>query len=167
MAKGAHKKFDDDAKRRFLAHYRENGRLTDAAIASGVIYKTARRHIVNDPAFAEEVEDAKMAYRDRISAEVFRRGVEGWDEPVYQRGERVGYVRRYSDRMLEIHAKRFEPEYRDKQQVDMNHSGGVLVVGSISQDSTTWAKQWANLQTDNRPAGDESEPDDQHNVRRG
>jgi hypothetical protein len=50
----------------------------------------------------------------RIEDEMLRRGVEGWDEPVYQKGELVGHVRKYSDQMLaQLHRIRRPDLYRD------------------------------------------------------
>jgi hypothetical protein len=37
-----------------------------------------------------------------LEAEARRRAVQGWDEPVFHQGRKVGTIRKYSDRMLEI-----------------------------------------------------------------
>ena len=37
---------------------------------------------------------------DILEAEARRRAVEGWDEPVFQKGEQVGVVRKFSDQLL-------------------------------------------------------------------
>ena len=151
-------KFDADAKERFLEHYRETGALYKSAEYAGVTSTTVYDHRGTDDAFAQAMDEAKGMYRDAVSTEVRRRAIEGWEEAVYQRGEKVGTIRKYSDRMLELEAKRHEPEYRDKQQVDVNHTGGVLVVGSTSQSDAEWAKQWASLHVDASPAGEELPP---------
>jgi hypothetical protein len=39
---------------------------------------------------------------DALEREAWRRAVEGFDEPVHYQGEVVGYVKKYSDRMLEL-----------------------------------------------------------------
>ena len=158
MPEPPNQKFDANAKRRFLDHYAETGLLTKSAEAAGVTYRTMQRHRTEDPEFAQQVEDAKMQFRDLISEEVFRRGVKGYDRPIYQRGEYVGIERMYSDRMLELTAKRYEPEFRDKQQLDVNHSGGVLVVQSKTESTEEWLKQWGNLPADTGSIGDEPSP---------
>jgi hypothetical protein len=39
---------------------------------------------------------------DLLEAEARRRGVEGWDEPVYWKGKKVGVIRKFSDTMLAL-----------------------------------------------------------------
>lgn len=70
------------------------------------------------------------------------------------------YETQYSDRMLELEAKRTNPGYRDKQTIDMNHGGGVMVApAKISAED--WIKE---LREDNKtrrpPPGIEDKPRD-------
>lgn len=37
-------------------------------------------------------------------------------------------IREFSDRMLELHAKRSEPGFRDKQTIDLNNTGGGVLL---------------------------------------
>lgn len=125
--------FTDERKDRALEAYAESGVIYLAAASSGVSCETIRQHLRTDELFAEAWEEAHRAYCAAVVAEVHRRGVEGTLEPVIGRvgkdtDDVITYVRRYSDRLLEFEAKRHMPEYRDKQQVDMNVTGGVLVV---------------------------------------
>ena len=46
------------------------------------------------------------AAKPNIEAEVYRRAVEGWDEPVFHGGKQVGVRRRYSDALLKMLAQR-------------------------------------------------------------
>src|SRR5205807_601275 len=68
---------------------------------------------------------ADAAANAHIEAEIRRRAMEGWDEPVYQQGARVGTVRKYSDTLLIFYAKRRMPEYREKQALDVNNVGAA------------------------------------------
>lgn len=78
----------------------------------------------DDPEFAMAVEESMEEARGRLEAELYRRGVEGWDDPVFQRGEQVGTIRKYSDRLLEIQAKaKLGPEYREQARVEHAHAG--------------------------------------------
>ena len=71
-----------------------------------------------DSAYAAAFEQAKAMACDRIEQEIHRRGVEGWDEPVYHGGQQVGVVRRYSDTLLIFLAKGMMPaKYRDRHEV--------------------------------------------------
>jgi hypothetical protein len=46
------------------------------------------------------------------------------------------FIRKYSDRMLELEAKRVDPGYREKGTIDMNVKGGILVVPGMTTDAT-------------------------------
>jgi hypothetical protein len=64
--------------------------------------------------FAQEWADAWERGSDLIRDEIRRRAVDGVEEPVFQKGELVGHKRVRSDRLLELEAKRRDPDYRDK-----------------------------------------------------
>jgi len=66
-----------------------------------------------DPVFAQMVEDAKRDHLELCEAELHRRAVEGWDEPVWWQGAQVGTRRRYSDALLTLKLKRLDPRYRE------------------------------------------------------
>lgn len=145
--------FDEDARRRFLNFYAEFGMFYKAAAAAGVSGQCVYDHLKEDEEFAAEYEEAKGRFRDRVEEEITRRAMEGVDEYVTC-GKGLVYVesetefetvmtedgpkqrpkmvplkqRRFSDTLLMFHARRHIPEYRDKQQIDVNHTGGVLVV---------------------------------------
>ena len=66
-------------------------------------------------AFQAALPKAERLAGDLIEAELVRRAVEGVDEPVFQQGRLVGFVRKYSDRLLELAAKGTLPEkYRER-----------------------------------------------------
>ena len=84
MPRTAHK-FGPAARRRFLDHLRETGHLGQSAAAAGVHYTTTRRrllpgHQLYDPTLVDDVEEARLAYAEKLLAEAYRRGVEGWIE---------------------------------------------------------------------------------------
>jgi hypothetical protein len=122
----------------FLKHYRKTGLLWVSADAAGVSGFTVKLHMKEDEDFRERVEEALSHYRDTIEQEIHRRGIEGVDEPVFHQGIRVALVRKYSDRMLELHAKRHIQAYRDKVTADVNMTGGVLVVPSRPDTEDEW-----------------------------
>lgn len=80
------------------------------------MYDWVREDAAFSAAYLEATEDAG----DRCEAEVHRRAVEGWDEPVYQGGKRVGTIRKYSDRLLELRVKALRP---DKYRERIEHTG--------------------------------------------
>ena len=92
--------------------------------------------------FNELVMEALGLYQEKIAQTVHNRGLEGWDEPVYYQGKQCGTIRRYSDRMLELQAKRHCKEYREKSEVQHKHSGGVLVVQRDANNSAYEKDAW-------------------------
>lgn len=144
-------KFTDKRRETFLNDLRVLGRINDCARAAGVSPQTVRNHREDDAEFNALVEEALEDYADKVRAEVHRRALEGVPIMKFHQGlplmvpvrdeegnEYVDedgnpmlepYVERvYSDRMLELLAKRVDPAFRDKSTVDMNVKGGVLVV---------------------------------------
>jgi hypothetical protein len=144
MAKGSKgaKRFDEAAKERYLRVFADTGRRYQAAAAAGISGETARLHRKTDKAFDEACKEAFGAFQDKLEQEIYRRAVDGVDEPVFQKGQLVGKKRVYSDGLMQMLVKRFIPEYRDKQQVDMNVKGGVLVVGKQDQTEAEWLAKY-------------------------
>ena len=103
---------------RAIEAYAEYGTIGKAAEMSGVSYETIRKARIENPQFDESMEVAWKRYGDLVADEVRRRAVEGWEEPVFQRGELIGHVRKYSDRMLELMAKRTNTEFKERVAVE-------------------------------------------------
>ena len=64
---------------------------------------------------------------DRMEAELYRRAVEGVDEPVFFGGDCIGTIKRYSDQLLLAGVKAHRPEYRDKQSVELSGPQGAPI----------------------------------------
>lgn len=143
-------KFDTIQKGIFLEILQNTGLKGVAAEAAETTTETVRRHLKNDPDFKEAYDAAWSMYTDSIRHEVQRRGAKGVLRPLYHSGRRQldvvadedGNAKRdkngdvilvpasileFSDRLLELEAKRVDPEYRDKATVDMTNIGGVIV----------------------------------------
>ncbi len=103
----------------FLEAYAQQANVMVAAKAAGIHRTTVYDWLEHDEDFSFAYHQAKEAAKDVIRAEIFRRGHDGWDEPVYQMGYYAGTVRKYDTTLLIFHAKMLMPEYRDKQQVDV------------------------------------------------
>jgi hypothetical protein len=114
------------------------GVLYRAAAACGGTFVGWRWNTENVPELKKLEEKAMDIYRERLSLAIHNRAVDGWLEPVYFQGNLAGYRRQFSDRLLELHAKRHMPEYRDKHEVDMNVKGGVLVVPAAPISTDQW-----------------------------
>lgn len=140
MAKNHLIKFDADVKHRFLSLYRLCGQLQRAALETGVAPSTVRGHLKSDPEFKDAYQEAYRDFQEQIEREVLRRGIMGWEEPVYQQGLLVGTIRKFDPRMLELAVKRHIPEYKESFNVDHNVSGGILVIPQI-ESKEDWEKR--------------------------
>jgi hypothetical protein len=104
-----------ELREKFLSVLRQTGNVGVAAETINVYRTTPYQWKRKDPAFAKQWDEALDAAADIVEAEVRRRAVEGFEEPVFYKGEVVGYVTRYSDRMLELLMKALKPEkFREK-----------------------------------------------------
>ncbi len=105
------------AQKRFLKKFAKDANLAMACRYAGISRSTVYRWIDGNidgfaPVYKEAEEDAK----DAIRAEIYRRGVTGWKEPVFYKGMKVESIRKFSDTLLIFEAKRRMPDYRDSPQ---------------------------------------------------
>lgn len=134
--------FTEEVLAHILNHIVNYGIIADACISKGVSYRQFGDLCKAFPELSTLKNEAKDLYRDKVSRAVHNRAIDGWLEPVFYKGDCVGYVRKFSDRMLELQAKRYIPEYRDKSAVDVNVAGGVLVVNSGDiKDKELWLEE--------------------------
>lgn len=117
------------------------GVIYRSCIACGVGYDQFLKLRKTVKQIEDLAEAAQEYYRQKISHTVHDRAIHGWDEPVYYKGDVVGHVRRFSDRLLELQAKRHCPEYRDKSQMDLNVAGGVLLITGTRPDKEEFLAQ--------------------------
>lgn len=139
--------FGEEELEAFLEALAETGRMMESVDRAGLRYMSLRKYLVSHPEFRERLEDAKARYREKIERTIEGRGIDGWNEPVFHQGSICGYVHKFSDRMLELHAKRHIPEYRDKISVDAEVRGGVLVIPSAG-GADEWTKKWVEKTDD-------------------
>ncbi len=105
----------------FLAALRDAATVRAACHLVGVSRSAVYDRRKAFPAFASAWDDAAEDAVDALIGEARRRAVQGVENPVYYRGEVVGYVRRYSDNLLMFLIKAARPEYRDNYKV--THAG--------------------------------------------
>src|SRR6266487_1691180 len=108
-----------EAQAMFLAAYEETASVLRAAERSEIDRTLVYYWLEHDERFGFAYNLADAAANAHIEAEIRRRAMEGWDEPLVSAGKRLGTVRKYSDTLLIFYAKRRMPEYRDKQSVDV------------------------------------------------
>ena len=117
----------------YLNVLEETGEHVIARREVGVSHATVNAARKKDKDFFEAEAEALRVYRAKLAMEINRRGFKGWDEPVYYLGKEVGYVRKYSDRLAELHIKRHCPEYRDRVQVDQTNVNADLPMKDLSK----------------------------------
>jgi hypothetical protein len=84
-----------DWKARFLEALAEVPVVAHAARAASIDYRQAWRTRESDPEFASAWDDAMEAGVDRAEQEAFRRGVQGYEEPVVDKGRLAYQYERY------------------------------------------------------------------------
>lgn len=170
-------KFDDPQKQTYLTELASHGLKGRAAAAAGVCSQTVNDHCNNDDDFSEAVDEAIDTYRDGVVEEVSRRGKVGWDEAVWQKGMqalmpvtdddgnvlytgegesrrpvmRPASVRKFSDPLLILEAKRVDPAYREKQTIDLNPEGGGVLVAPARISPEEWVAREMEKNKSRRP----------------
>lgn len=150
-------KFDRRAQERFLRAMMVCPTVNKACSVAGVSRMTVYWHKRNNPDFSRAMDESREFFKDLIEEEIFRRAVEGWDEPVFGgqfKDMVVGYVRRHDGKLLELLAKRHIPEYRDKATVDHNHGGGVLLIPTAPATVEDWHAQASKYRIPTSPPGE-------------
>ncbi|MBI1402474.1 MAG: hypothetical protein GC147_04610 [Porphyrobacter sp.] len=123
-------KLTERRKRVFLAELARHGIIVRAARAAsprassqyGAV-RTFKDERDRDEEFGRQWDEAMEAARADVEHELFRRAQEGYSEPIYggrYKEQIVGYVTRYSDRLLELRAKALLPAYREISSVSVN-----------------------------------------------
>ncbi len=117
----------------FLLALAESGNVTRAAKKA----KLSRTQLYNkrkaDPAFAKVWDEAEALGVSALEDEARRRAYDGWLEPVFHKGVKVGTVRKFSDTLLIVLLKAHKPEkYRENIKMDSQISGDVSVRHEIS-----------------------------------
>lgn len=121
-------------KQLFLTELANRANVSAAAAAAGVDRATPYRWREADSRFAEAWDSAVDVAVDGLEAEAWRRAHIGWDEPVYQRGEEVGTVRRYSDQLMITLLKGHRPErYKDRSSTELSGPGGAPLAQGLVQ----------------------------------
>lgn len=107
-----------DWKPLFIVALRVMGKVSFAAQAAGVERQSTYQARRNDEEFARQWDEVIEERLDGYEKEIERRAFEGWEEPVYQRGEQVGTVHRFDSALAMFYLKAKRPEFRDRLQLN-------------------------------------------------
>jgi hypothetical protein len=114
----------EEAREKFLAALSEGYAVKYACIAAGVTRSRVYAWRDEDAGFRAAWDAALADGTETLEQEARRRAVEGTEEPIYQQGNLIGTVRKYSDTLLIFLLKGRKPDtYRDNVAVD--HKGKV------------------------------------------
>lgn len=112
-------------KRAYLVALSRSWNFAQAALAAGVDRGTGynwRQNVPPDPAFMTALTEANNLFVERAEAEMWRRGIDGVEKPVYQQGRMVGTVREFDTTAAIFMLKGAKPDkYRDR--FGLEHSG--------------------------------------------
>jgi len=115
----------------FLNAYRLSGMKQRSAALAGVSCRAIQKWRQEFPEFEERFEDAHAEYVESLKEEVHRRAVIGWDEPVFQKGECVGTIRKYDSNLLMFLTKQAEPSFRDSSA-----AAQVNIANTVANNNT-------------------------------
>jgi len=104
------------------------GRLVAAARTVGRDLATFHRARENDRAFAEAVDLAMRRSTSVLEDVALKRATEGWEEPVYFKGEVIGSKQKFSDTLLIFMLKSRDPKYRDNVHTFQGPGGGPILI---------------------------------------
>ena len=121
------------AKQLFILALSKHASISEACLAQPWYQQSFfNDQRLQDTAFDSAWSEAYEHAVDALRLEAWRRAVEGVDEPqvfkghfCYEYDEETGkrtqiFVKKYSDALLQMLLKRFDPAFRDKIQVDQN-----------------------------------------------
>lgn len=118
----------------FLKALEADGIVAHACKEANIERSTAYRLRRADKEFAKEWDEAEYSGSEALIAEMYRRGVEGVEKPVYQGGARVGTVTEYSDTLLLALAKAKRPEQFRERNDNRNINLGPEELDKLSDD---------------------------------
>lgn len=139
------RKLDSDVhKAAFLDSYSKWGRMGEAAAAAGVTGATIRKAMEVDEDFAEAVLLAEEAYRERLIAHHQDLVFNGTEKIIYDRnGNVLSREQIFPIRLIELELKKHDKGYREKQEVDITHKGGVMIAPAEMNTIDDWEKRFA------------------------
>ena len=149
-------KFDDVAKAVFLQEYARHGLKGRSARAAGVTIDTVTNHVKNDEEFAKQMIEAFSHYHDKVIHHHQSLVLDGVVRRRFtNRGELVEETVEYPIPLILAEIKRVDPEYRDKQTIDLNMGGGVMVAPH-EMTPEQWIAEQEKLNIEQRKGPDDA-----------
>ncbi len=119
-------KFDLETQKQFLENFSEVGVIKKAVKGLDISVRTVYRAKNCSERFRNAFNLAKKVAVENLEEEMYRRAVEGVERPVFQKGERVGATKHYSDGLLKFLSKTWAPDKFDSNE-EKGISGNVHI----------------------------------------
>lgn len=153
------KPLDAERKAKFCELVAIDGAVTMACMRLNIDRTVVRVALRDDPEFRALYDAAMGRLADSILQRVRHRAFEGDEKPIYFKGKRVdkGENREYSDRMLEMLAKRYIPEFREHttvQNLNANVDLGSVDLSKLSPEQQQKLRELLQAPQDARPPTD-------------
>ncbi len=110
--------------RKFLDALRETRSVSKSATIAGVARRTVYDLRDREPSFLDAWEDALEASIEDLEASAFQKAKDGWLEPVYYKGNRVGVRNRYAPGLAMWFLAKLRPELYNIPTFDPLAVGG-------------------------------------------
>lgn len=117
----------------FLKVYTAVGTISGASQQTGVPRRSHYDWLENDPTYAERYAEAHDTAVDRAEQELRRRGVVGYDRPVFHGGKQVGTIREYSDACLIFYLKGRRRDVFGERMELGGPGGGPIVINPLAE----------------------------------
>lgn len=129
-------------KAAFLRNYEAIGTVTGAAAQTNIDRTTVYLWFEKDAAFGAAFKQSQERAVDLAEQELRRRGIAGYDKPVFQGGKRVGTIREYSDACLIFYLKgRRREVFGDRRELSGPDGGPIETKTDLSGLSTDELRQ--------------------------
>ncbi|MGH7458564.1 MAG: terminase [Longimicrobiaceae bacterium] len=122
---------EKDWRSAFLDAFAEMGLVLTAAKKAGVARSTVYRERQRNEDFALRWAEVEEWTTEEMEQEARRRAVLGVAEPVYQRGELVGHVRKFSDTLLIFLLKARRPEMYRENRLELTGADGGPIAHAV------------------------------------
>lgn len=117
-----------EKKKKFLEAISMTGNISYSAEQAEISRPTHYIWMEKDKQYALDFENAQEIATDKLEAEVWRRGFQGIDKPIYYKGKKVDIIKEYSDLLAMFYLKAKRPkEFREA--ADIRFPGGLEIKG--------------------------------------
>lgn len=134
--------FDLKKRKQFLKELTRTCNITMAAHKVGIHKYTAHQAKAKDEDFSEAWDNALDEGIDLLEEFARKRAFDGVKREVYYQGKVCGKFHEYSDGLTKFLLRAHKPErYSDRTDLNVKHSGGVLLIPAGQGTVEDWMKE--------------------------